>query len=51
MVRFSYAISNPHGICRSTKGKLSEQFYGGAEDMCDLLGADFGKYVKATGIR
>ena len=32
-------------------GKLSEQFYGGAEDMCDQLGADFGKYTKATEIR
>lgn len=32
-------------------GKLSEQFYGGVEDMCDQLGADFGKYTKATGNR
>ena len=31
--------------------KLSEQFYGSAEDMCDQLGTDFGKYAKATGIR
>ncbi len=32
-------------------GKLSEQFYGGAEDMCVQLGVDFSKYVKATGIQ
>jgi hypothetical protein len=31
--------------------KLSEQFYGGAEDMCEQLGADFNKYTKATEIR
>lgn len=36
---------------RELLGKLSEQFYGGAEDMCDQLGADFGKYVQATGIQ
>ena len=31
-------------------GKLSEQFYGGAEDMHTQLGTDFSKYVKAMGI-